>query len=149
MVSQFSARCTVFKSRFSDKSIIATVARHIEDAFDAKLNEHYCVTEAFTADLATGTIKLGDKTTAIHGLRSNTNGLLTLTRCYSPQDRQRVLSIIEQASQTSLRFSFQTTIIRGGDIRIPLLCSGETVVSTDGKSGWIKGVFVFSKGLLH
>lgn len=51
----------MFKSRFSDISLIASVARHIEDAFDTKHNDQYCVTEAFTADLATGTIKLGDK----------------------------------------------------------------------------------------
>ena len=110
-----------------------------DDQFD------YCVSEAFRGDLSTGSIVLGERTSAAHGLNTRSSGLLAITRVYSTHDRMRVLNIFEEACMRSTRFSFHTTILSDSGADIPILCTGETLVSTDGKSGLIKGVFVFSR----
>lgn len=111
--------------------------------------QDYCVSEAFTGDLETGTFLLGQQTRDAHGINLTSSGLLAITRAYSPQDRTHVLNIFEQASTRSTRFSFHTTIVRAEGTKIPVLCTGETLVNDDGASGHIKGVFVISRVAPH
>jgi hypothetical protein len=113
------------------------------------ITQDYCVSETFTGDLETGTFSLGQQTRDAHGIHLATSGLLAITRAYSPQDRTRVLNILEHASTCSTRFSFHATILRSEGTRIPVLCTGETLVNDDGASGRIKGVFVISRVAQH
>lgn len=128
------------------KNSIANTSRYLRDSDQPEnLNQHgYCISEPFTGDLATGNIQLGEQTSRVHGLSVRSSGLLAITRVYPQSDRIRILNIFEHACMRSTRFSFNTTILHLNGEQIPLLCTGETLVSTDGHSGIIKGVFVFS-----
>jgi hypothetical protein len=124
----------------------SSLDRH-RDSEPASTN--YCISEEFSGDLATGSLLLGEQTAAAHGLNGRSSGLLAITRVYAHQDRVRVLTIFEQACIRSTHFSFNATILRADGTSHPVLCSGETLVSSDGQSGRIKGVFVLSSLKLH
>lgn len=139
----------MFKDSTAESLLNSAQQKPRERRNEAVSLQRYCVTESFTANLATGAILLGEQTTAIHGLTSKSCGLLALTRCYSAQDRLRVLDILERASRSSNRFSFNTTVERPNGDHIPLLCTGESLVHSNGHTGHISGVFVFSKNMQH
>lgn len=139
----------MFKNTLVEQVFRSPKSIRTTDNDAGEFTHDYCVSEAFRGDLSTGSIILGEHTSIAHGLSTRSSGLLAMTRAYSQQDRMRVLNIFEQACHRSTRFSFHTTIISGGKEPIPVLCTGETLVSSDGQNGVIKGVFVFSRPASH
>lgn len=111
---------------------------------DLPMLSHFCVSEAWSGDLTTGLLKLGDRAVAYHGLDTGECGLLNLVRRYDPADRNRLLELFEQATTHSSSFCFSTTIhnpLNGR--RQPIFCIGESTGLERKYSGTIYGVFLF------
>lgn len=89
-----------------------------------------------------GVIRLGERSSELHGLASCECGLLSLMRCYHPLDHANILKIFEQASAHASRFCFSTSLV-GSDVARPVICMGESGGHEDGQSGAIRGVFIF------
>lgn len=104
---------------------------------------HFCASEAWTGNLANGLIRLGELTTTMHGLKESECGLLTLIRCYDPDDRHQLLNILEQATTKNSSFCYSTMIHLGNEIRRPVFCVGESTGLQSSDMGKIHGVFLF------
>lgn len=102
------------------------------------------VTEAWSGDLSTGLIKLGERAVAFHGLEDGECGLLSLVRCYEANDRGKLLALFEQATTHSSSFCFSTMIHnRITGLRHPVFCIGDSAGIEQKFSGSIHGVFIF------
>lgn len=115
------------------------------NAFDHDLLTQFCVSEGWVADLSNGVIKLGERASLLYGLSSQECGLLSLMRCYDPQDRPRILELFEQAATSSSSFCFSTTAILGAGHRQPIFCVGESAGLEQKYSGSMIGVFLFPR----
>nr|WP_254007711.1 hypothetical protein [Rhizobium sp. L1K21] len=104
---------------------------------------HFCASEAWTGNLRNGLIRLGELTTDMHGLKESECGLLTLIRCYDPEDRHQLLNILEQATTRNSSFCYSTMIHLGNEIRRPVFCIGESTGLQNSDMGKIHGVFIF------
>lgn len=103
----------------------------------------FCASEAWSGDLASGLLKIGEKALAHHGLSNNECGLLNLIRCYETIDRNKILELFEQATTHSSSFCFSTTIHKSNGTRQPVFCVGESTGLEKKFSGSILGVFLF------
>lgn len=112
---------------------------------DSVLLSKLCVSESWSGDLLSGIIRLGTRSSALHGLPNCECGLLSLMRCYDPLDHGNILRIFEQASTSASRFCFSTSINTDGDYIRPVFCMGESSNSEDGSSGTINGLFIFPR----
>lgn len=115
------------------------------DASDNEMLRQYCVTERWSGDLSNGLFVLGEKAAATHGLQQRTCGLLSLIRCYEPQDRPFLLELFEQAAASSSSFCFSTTIRLDGAPGQPVFCIGESTGIEDRYAGSIIGVFMMPR----
>jgi hypothetical protein len=107
----------------------------------------FCATENWTGDLANGLFQIGKVGSYFHGLDEGECGLLTLLRCYEPNDRISILELLENASSSPSSFCFSTYIISGPGERQPLMCVGESTGFVEGANGSMHGVFVFPRML--
>ena len=111
---------------------------------DLPLLSQFCVSEAWSGDLTTGLLKLGERAVALHGLDSGECGLLNLVRRYDINDRSKLLELFEQATTHSSTFCYSTIIhnpLNGR--RQPVFCIGESTGLERKYSGTIYGVFLF------
>lgn len=113
-------------------------------ALDSMLSQ-YCISEGWVGDLANGVLKLGNQAVAFHGLSASDCGLLTLIRCYEPQDSNRILELFEEAATIPSSFCFSTTIVVGEGMRQPVFCVGESTGLEQKYSGTMLGVFMFPR----
>jgi hypothetical protein len=107
----------------------------------------FCATENWTGDLANGLFQIGKVGSYFHGLDEGECGLLTLLRCYEPNDRVSILELLENASSSPSSFCFSTYIIAGPGERQPLMCVGESTGFIESANGEMQGVFVFPRVL--
>ncbi|MGV8936220.1 MAG: hypothetical protein ACOH2J_03795 [Allorhizobium sp.] len=112
---------------------------------DTSLMMQFCVPEGWIGDLANGVIKLGRRTTALHGLESSECGLLSMMRCYEPDDRAHILELFEVAAAASSSFCYSTTIIMASGQRQPVFCVGESNGLETKHSGSMIGIFMFPR----
>ena len=105
----------------------------------------FCATESWMGDLANGLFQIGRVGGYFHGLDEGECGLLTLLRCYEPNDRVSILELLENASSSPSSFCFSTYIIAGPAERQPLMCIGESTGFADAVQGSMRGVFVFPR----
>lgn len=105
----------------------------------------FCATENWSGDLSNGLFQLGKVSSYFHGLEEGECGLLTLLRCYEPNDRVNILELLENASASPSSFCFSTYIIVGPTERQPLMCVGESIGFADTTQGSMHGVFVFPR----
>jgi hypothetical protein len=105
----------------------------------------YCATESWTGDLSNGLFQIGRIGSYFHGLEEGECGLLTLLRCYEPNDRVSILELLENASAMPSSFCFSTYIIGGPGERQPLMCVGESTGFIENAQGTMQGVFVFPR----
>jgi hypothetical protein len=111
---------------------------------DLPMLSQFCFTEAWSGDLASGLLKLGERAVSMHGLDSGECGLLNLVRRYDANDRAKLLELFEQATTHSSSFCFSTIIhnpLNGR--RQPVFCIGESTGLERKYSGTIYGVFLF------
>lgn len=111
---------------------------------DLPMLSQFCVSEAWSGDLSTGLLRLGERAVAIHGLDGSECGLLNLVRRYDPNDRSKLLELFEQATTHSSSFCFSTIIhnpLNGR--RQPVFCIGESTGLERKYAGTIYGVFLF------
>ena len=112
---------------------------------DSSLLAQFCVPEGWMGDLANGVIKLGERATVLHGLESAECGLLSMMRCYDPQDRSHILELFELAATSSSSFCYSTTILMANGQRQPIFCIGESHGLEEKHSGSMVGVFLFPR----
>ncbi|PDS75769.1 hypothetical protein [Rhizobium sp. L43] len=105
----------------------------------------FSISEAWTGDLSSGMLRLGEWSTMLHGLSTRECGLLSLIRCYDSKDRGYVLELFEQAATLCSSFCFSTTIIMPNGLRQPLFCMGESNGLEEKYSGSMSGVFIFPR----
>lgn len=105
----------------------------------------FSISESWVGDFSSGVIRLEERSARLHGLALPECGLLSLVRCYDPQDRNRIVRIFEQAATLSSSFCFSTTIVMGNGYRQPLFCMGESNGYEDAGSGSMIGMFIFPK----
>lgn len=106
----------------------------------------YCETEFWSADLGTGIFRIGDLVRYHHGLfGSDDCGLLNLVRCYSKDDRYRVLDLFETAALTPSSFCFSTAITKSDGSSQALMCIGESSNFSDDGRGAMTGIFIFPR----
>lgn len=117
----------------------------VGDGFDTETLARLAMIESWTGDLGNGVIRLGERACVLHGLEHNECGLLSMMRCYEPQDRAHVIELFEQAATTSCSFCFSTTIVSGFGQRQPLFCIGESYGMEQRHSGSMSGVFIFPR----
>ncbi|MCY0150260.1 hypothetical protein OEG84_21775 [Hoeflea sp. G2-23] len=111
---------------------------------DQELVSHFCRTESWTANLATGAFRLGPAARHYHGLADTGDlGLLNLVRCYDSGSRQHVLGLFEMAAMQASSFCFSTTIIHDGG-HLPMMCIGESSNFNGNGGGSINGLFMFA-----
>ncbi|MBB1249019.1 hypothetical protein [Rhizobium sp. G21] len=107
--------------------------------------DRFCSTEAWVGDLANGLFQIGRVSGYFHGLEQGECGLLTLLRCYEPNDRVHILELLEDASSSPSSFCFSTYIICGPEERQPVMCVGESMGFGDTVHGAMRGVFIFPR----
>jgi len=105
----------------------------------------FCVTEYWTGDLGNGLFQIGKIGGYFHGLPEGECGLLTLLRCYEPNDRVNILELLENASSSPSSFCFSTCIICGPGERQPVMCVGESGGFGDSTSGIMRGMFILPR----
>lgn len=99
--------------------------------------------EGWSADLATGLIRIGEIARKHYGLQNKACGFVDFVRASEPKDQRHILSLLEEASLTSLPFCYSTVIRSTGGERYPLFCVGESTVEENAASGRIDGLFAF------
>jgi hypothetical protein len=104
-----------------------------------------CVTENWTGDLGNGLFQIGKIGAYFHGLPEGECGLLTLLRCYDPNDRVNILELLENASSSPSSFCFSTYIICGPGERQPVMCVGESGGFADSANGTMRGMFILPR----
>jgi len=102
----------------------------------------YGVVEEWTGDFNSGVLKLGKRTSMLHGLSSPECGLLAITRCYPHKDRTSILEIFEKAAAKASSFCYSSMIVTTPLTAQPVFCMGHSTVA-ENKSGCISGVFIF------
>lgn len=102
----------------------------------------YGVVEEWTGDFNSGVLKLGIRTSMLHGLNSLECGLLAITRCYPHKDSASILEIFEKAAARASSFCYSSMIITNPLMKQPVFCMGHSTV-TENQSGCIAGVFIF------
>lgn len=133
----------MFKITSLDKLGPESGAAPVAPSAASVLTSHFCATEPWSGNLSNGLIKLGELGTSMHGLSDPECGLLTLIRCYVPEDRHNVLHILERATTENSAFCYSTMIQIGNDVRRPVFCVGESTGLENSYSGIIHGVFIF------
>lgn len=106
---------------------------------------NFCVTESWTGDLGNGLFQVGRIGGYFHGLQEGECGLLTLLRCYEPNDRVNILELLENASSSPSSFCFSTYVICGPGERQPLMCVGESGGFGESANGTMRGIFIFPR----
>jgi len=99
------------------------------------------VMESWICDLSTGLFSIGEKARARHGLAEQSSGLIDLVRSYAKEDRQTVLSILEEATATSSSFCYCTTVVLGDGPASRIFCVGSSEILA--AKGRLQGVFAF------
>jgi hypothetical protein len=102
------------------------------------------VCEAWSAELATGLLRLGTETSILHGTAGTPCGVMDLIRLYDPTDWAKVLQVLEDAATTAVAFRFATTIRPGPGLYRPVFCFGQSE-TTDGAGGTIHGTFAVAR----
>ncbi|WP_200847856.1 hypothetical protein [Rhizobium sp. 18055] len=105
----------------------------------------FSVSESWVGDFSSGVIRLKERSAKLHGLTLPECGLLSLMRCYDPNDRNRIVQIFEQAATLSSSFCFSTTIIMQNGYRQPLFCMGESNGYEHDGAGSMLGMFIFPR----
>ncbi|MFN7009376.1 MAG: hypothetical protein ACK4PN_05040 [Allorhizobium sp.] len=105
----------------------------------------FTVSERWVGDLSNGVIKLGERATLLHGLNTPECGLLSMMRCYDPNDRAHILELFEQAATSSSHFCYSTTIGLPSGHRQPVFCIGESDGLEQSSTGSMVGIFVFPR----
>ncbi|NEJ71444.1 hypothetical protein GR197_12965 [Rhizobium phaseoli] len=105
----------------------------------------FSISEAWTGDLSSGMLRLGEWSAMLHGLSAQECGLLSLIRCYDTKDRGHILELFEQAATRCSSFCFSTTIIMPNGLRQPVFCMGESNGLEEKYSGSLVGVFIFPR----
>lgn len=106
---------------------------------------NFFVSEAWSSDLSSGVITLGEHACFMHGLPDAECGLLTLIRCYDRRHHGKVLELFEQASTAPSRFCFSTNLSTPAASQQPVVCMGESSGFDDGRHGLISGFFLFPR----
>lgn len=112
---------------------------------ESYVSSQFSVSEGWVGDLSNGVIKLGERATMLHGLDNPECGLLSMMRCYEPNDRAHILELFEQAATSSSNFCYSTTIILGSGQRQPVFCIGESDGLEEKTTGSMLGIFVFPR----
>lgn len=112
---------------------------------ESTMVSQFTVSESWEGDLSNGVIKLGERATALHGLATAECGLLSMMRCYEPNDRAHILELFEQAATSSSRFCYSTTILHNDGHRQPVFCIGKSVGLEQDSDGSMLGLFVFPR----
>jgi hypothetical protein len=120
-------------------------ARPTSDLAEGQEVSNFCVTENWTGDLGNGLFQVGRIGGYFHGLQEGECGLLTLLRCYEPNDRVNILELLENASSSPSSFCFSTYIICGPGERQPLMCVGESGGFGESTNGTMRGIFIFPR----
>lgn len=105
----------------------------------------FTVSEGWVGDLSNGVIRLGERATLLHGLNTPECGLLSMMRCYDPNDRAHILELFEQAATLSSHFCYSTTIGLPNGHRQPVFCVGESDGLEQSSAGSMLGMFVFPR----
>lgn len=132
----------ISKSKTPSTSSAATSLSTISEGYEIS---RFCATENWTGDLSNGLFQIGKVSSYFHGLEVGECGLLTLLRCYEPNDRVSILELLENASSSPSSFCFSTYIIGGPGERQPLMCVGESTGFAETALGTMHGVFVFPR----
>jgi len=109
----------------------------------AECTEQHFQWEGWSADLATGLIRIGEIARKHYGLANKACGFIDFVRASEPKDQRHILSLLEEASLVSLPFCYSTVIRSTGGERYPLFCVGESTVDKNAASGRIDGLFAF------
>lgn len=112
--------------------------RELENAF---------ICEDWSAELASGLVRLGPQAAALHDIPNVRCGIMDLIQRYEPADRQKVLLALEEAATIATTFSFMTTIRSGSGLCRPLFCFGRSYTD-DGRSGAIHATFAIARHCL-
>ncbi|NWJ24957.1 hypothetical protein [Rhizobium sp. RM] len=106
---------------------------------------NFFISEAWSSDLSSGVIMLGEHACFMHGLPHGECGLLTLIRCYDRSHHAKVLELFEQASTAPSRFCFSTNLLTPAAAQQPVICMGESSGFDEGRHGQISGFFLFPR----
>jgi hypothetical protein len=109
--------------------------RELENAF---------ICEDWSAELATGLVRLSPQAAALHDIPNARCGIMDLIQRYEPADRQKVLLALEEAATIATIFSFATTIRPGPGLYRPVFCFGRSYTD-DGRSGTIHATFAIAR----
>ncbi|GEO85119.1 hypothetical protein GCM10007920_43410 [Ciceribacter naphthalenivorans] len=112
---------------------------------ESSVSAQFSVSEGWVGDLSNGVIKLGERATQLHGLNNPECGLLSMMRCYDPNDRSHILELFEQAATASSHFCYSTTISLSNGHRQPVFCIGESDGLEQSCAGRMLGIFVFPR----
>lgn len=121
----------------------------IDDVSQTNPLQKFCSTETWTGDLTNGLFQISRVSSFFHGLEEGECGLLTLLRCYEPNDRVHILELLEDASSSPSSFCFSTFIVGGPEERQPLMCIGESTGFGDAVQGTMRGIFIFPRILAN
>jgi hypothetical protein len=122
----------------------AAAFSHMSEDTSGNIHQ-FCSTENWVGDLANGLFQIGRVSSYFHGLEEGECGLLTLLRCYEPNDRVHILELLEDASSSPSSFCFSSYIICGPEERQPIMCVGESIGFNESAHGSMRGVFVFPR----
>ena len=124
---------------------ISAPARAFSELPEGHEISSFCVTEGWTGDLGNGLFQIGKTGGYFHGLEEGECGLLTLLRCYEPNDRVNILELLENASSSPSSFCFSTYIVGGPGDRLPVMCVGKSGGFGDTANGTMRGIFIFPR----
>lgn len=102
------------------------------------------VCEEWSAELATGIVRLGPETASLHGICNSPCGIMDLIRLYDSADLSKVLQALEDAATSPSVFTFSTTLRPGPGLYRPVFCFGQSD-TVDGTSGMIRGTFAVAR----
>lgn len=125
---------------------LASVAEFM--GMDPRELEHAFICEEWTAELATGLVRLGPQAAALHEIPNVRCGIMDLIQRYEPTDRQKVLLALEEAATIATTFSFATAIRPGPGLYRPVFCFGRSYTE-DGTSGAIHATFAIARRCLQ
>ncbi|MCT7663129.1 hypothetical protein [Shinella kummerowiae] len=112
--------------------------RELENAF---------ICEDWSAELATGLVRLGPQAAALHDIPNVRCGIMDLIQRYEPADRQKVMLALEEAATIATTFSFATAIRADASLYRPVFCFGRSYTE-DGISGAIHATFAIARHCL-
>ncbi|OAP40936.1 hypothetical protein AU381_03325 [Sinorhizobium glycinis] len=100
-----------------------------------------CMIEPWRCDVDSGAFLVGPRTLSLLGLRQNPCGIIDLVRACDQVDRSTILSILEQATETSSSFCFSAIVRRPDGSSYQLCCIGNSTLGEHGEGGSLQGVF--------